>query len=204
MINELADPAVLPGFTLHLPQHPCRGEVEQFIRTHFSLQYGAQVEHFLPLLLGLRDRRQRLHAALGLRSANTGPLFLEGYLDAPVEQMLTPHARSNVGRSRIVEIGNLASNGRGSTRLLIPMLAKLLLHNGYEWIVCTIPPLLNNAFTRLGLSLIDLGPAELMRLPAAEQHRWGSYYAQGPRVMAGRIADALPLLQAQVLSGQAA
>lgn len=204
MISELAYPDTETGFTIHLPDHPCRGEVEQFIRTRFALQHGARIEHFLPLLLGLRNRRRRLHAALGLRGASSGLLFLESYLDAPVEQLLSGHATDRVQRTQIVEIGNLASSGRGSTRLLIPLLARYLLGNGYDWMVCTIPPLLNNAFARLGLSLVDLGRADVRRLPQSEQRRWGSYYAQHPHVMAGRIADALPLLQGRAMNGEAA
>src|SRR3546814_3987285 len=49
-------------------------------------------------------------AALGYRRADCGPLFLETYLDKPVEQHVADIIGRRVERSEIVEIGNFASD----------------------------------------------------------------------------------------------
>ena len=49
---------------------------------------------------------------------------------------------------------------------------------------------LRNAFTRLGLAPLELSPADPARLPDGGA-RWGSYYANEPVVVAGRIALAV-------------
>lgn len=49
---------------------------------------------------------------------------------------------------------------------------------------------LRNAFLRLKLWPLMLAPADPARLRAGAA-AWGSYYAHGPTVMGGRIADCL-------------
>jgi hypothetical protein len=55
--------------------------------------------------------------------------------------------------------------------------------------VFTIGPALRNAFTRLGIELLDLGPADPALLPPGHQQHWGHYYNQQPRVMASRVSQ---------------
>lgn len=175
---------------------PERLRLERFIHRRFAEHYGAHVSDFLPVLLGIFDARRRIQAALGLCGCGSGALFLEHYLDRPVEAELTAQVQQPVARTRIVEIGNLACSARGATRALVCAMADYLLQSKFEWIACTMGPYVANTFRRLGLPLLDLGPAERSRLPAAERERWGSYYAQQPRVMAGRIRDAARILPA--------
>ena len=171
-----------------------RAEVEAFIHARFASAYGADVDHFLPTLLALRDTQGDIQAAFGMRGGEQGPLFLEHYLDRPVESLIARHAQAPVDRRRIVEFGNLACANTGGARTLIAMLAIYLAGQEFHWITCTLGPLLYNSFRRMGLELVDLGPADSARLPRQEQARWGRYYEQRPRVMAGRIADAERLL----------
>ena len=58
---------------------------------------------------------------------------------------------------------------------------------GAEWVVFTSGPILRNAFRRLDLPLLELGPALPERLGHEVMH-WGRYYEQNPTVMAGRVA----------------
>lgn len=171
-----------------------RTEIEAFIHARFAHAYGADVRHYLPHLRAVRDAAGQIRAAFGMRAAATTPLFLENYLDAPIETVLAARAQQPVARTQLLEIGNLACVGAGGARALIVMLAAELAAQDYTWVVCTIAPVLYNAFRRLGLELLDLGPAEPDCLDACERARWGSYYAQRPHVMAGRIADAADLL----------
>jgi hypothetical protein len=143
----------------------------------------------MPTLMGLSDEIGSLQAVLGFRHANHNPLFLEYYLDRPVEQILADKLKAPVDRSRLVEVGNLAVSTSGGGRWLITALTAYLSTIGSEWALFTIGPVLHNAFTRLGLELIDITEARLDALPVEEQGRWGSYYDQKPRVMAGNVAQ---------------
>jgi hypothetical protein len=161
---------------------------ERFISACFKQHYGAEIDHYMPILMSLSDQHQRLKAVLGFRHADHEPLFLESYLDQPVEQLLATRLKLPVDRSCLVEVGNLAIASAGGGRWLITALTAYLSTTGAQWALFTIGSVLHNAFKRLGLELIELAEARRESLPIEEQARWGSYYEQRPKVMAGNIA----------------
>lgn len=167
--------------------HPQRASFEQFIATRFARAYGARLSHFLPNLLGVRGDAGQWRAAAGYAAALDGPLFLEQYLDRPVEEALTAALGRPAHRARIVEVGNLAAVSAGAARALIPLLARSLQRLGYRWVVFTATRELRNSFRRLGLQPLVLAPADPARV-AGGGAAWGSYYQRDPQVMAGRIA----------------
>jgi hypothetical protein len=167
---------------------------EQFVSSCFKQHYGAEIRHFMPLLMSLSDQHNELKAVLGFRYAGQDSLFIENYLDLPAEQILATKLKRPVDRSRLVEVGNLAVNMAGGGRWLITALTAYLSVTGCEWALFTIGPVLHNAFSRLGLQLIDLAPARRESLPLGKQAHWGSYYEQKPRVMAGNIAQGYAVL----------
>lgn len=173
-----------------------RGEAEQFVREVFAAAHGAEVAHFLPVLMDLRNDDGRLLGVLGLREASSGGLFLERYLDRPVEACLTSVADEPVARSGIVEVGNLAVGSAGGGRWLITALTAFLHAMGKDWVVFTCGPQLRNAFSRMGMDLLDLGEASPACLSGDELARWGSYYDQRPHVMAGPVAHGYQVLSA--------
>lgn len=175
---------------------------ERYVRACFKAHYGAEIRHFMPLLMSLSDQQDDLKAVLGFRHADQQPLFLEHYLDRPAEQLLAEKLKSPVDRSRLVEVGNLAVTTAGGGRWLITALTAYLSTTGSEWALFTVGPTLHNAFTRLGLNLIELAEARRDRLPPEEQGCWGSYYEQKPRVMAGNIAYAHRVLWSLCLQEQ--
>jgi hypothetical protein len=165
-----------------------RMTAERFVSACFKQHYGAEIAHFMPLLMSLSDHQQRVMAVLGFRHGSDEPLFLENYLDLPAEQLLAAKLKIPVDRTRLVEVGNLAVTSAGGGRWLITALTAYLSNTAAEWALFTIGPVLYNAFTRLGLELIELAEARLESLPLEERARWGSYYDQRPKVMAGNIA----------------
>ncbi len=165
-----------------------RTAAEGFIRDCFRHHYGAEISQFMPQLMSLSNEQDELQAVLGFRHADPGPLFLEHYLDRPVEQLLASRIRQPVDRSHLVEVGNLAVATAGGGRWLITALTAYLSATSAEWVLFTIGPAIYNAFTRMGLELIDLAEARREALPPGERMRWGNYYDQKPRVMAGNIA----------------
>ncbi len=158
-----------------------RPAIEHFIRTVFRHAYGARISHFLPHLLSMRQGG-KVVAALGINPATDRRLFLERYLDNPVECILAEKLRRPIGRNQIVEIGNLASSHGGGTRALIITLTAYLSGAGYEWALFTATPRVRNNFAKLGIELIPLVRADKTRLGDA-QHNWGSYYEQEPVVV---------------------
>lgn len=172
-----------------------RSRAELFIISCFRQHYGADIHHFMPLLMSLSDQQDNLMAALGFCHADHNPLFLENYLTQPVEQVLASKVRMPVDRSRLVEVGNLAVATAGGGRWLITALTAYLSTSGAEWALFTIGPALINAFNRMGLELIELAEAKAECLAEDEQQRWGSYYDQRPRVMAGNIAHGYEVLR---------
>lgn len=177
----------------HLTRHPeadpQRAAVEQSIREMYAQRYGALVPAFAPMLLALREGSHVL-AAVGYRRADEGPLFLEQYLDAPVESLIAAHAGRPVDRAGIVEVGNLAAPRGGEGRRLVQLLGPYLIGEGFDWVVGTVTQELRAMLVRLGVAPFTLGRA----VPDAlgDQARcWGSYYDHEPVVMAIHLRRAL-------------
>lgn len=166
---------------------PSRSDVERFIQLVFKRSCNAHISHFLPYLLSMREEG-RLTAALGLRQAKKASLFLEAYLDRPVENALAARIGRPIDRSRLVEVGNLAAGHGGGARALIITLTAYLKGAGYEWVVFTATRRVRNNFANLEITLIELAQADPQRL-GPERHDWGSYYDQYPVVVAGNIAE---------------
>jgi len=162
---------------------PERAMVESFVQRVFFQSYRAQLSTFYPLLLAIRSGEplSGYAAVAGIRPAGGEPLFLEHYLDRPVEQVL------GVDRNRVIEIGNLAPASAGQARWLITTLSAFILGAGFSHVVFTGVPKLRNAFGRMGLPLTELAEAHGDDLPPEERARWGTYYDQHPRVFAGDL-----------------
>lgn len=165
-----------------------REDVEKFIYRVFARAYQADLNHYLPRLMALHNNQQVI-AALGMREASSGPLFLEQYLDLPVEQTIAQLCKAETTREHIMEIGNLASVHRGGLRNLIVALTSYLRGAGADWVVFTAVPAVRKAFEALDLPLHTLAVAEKTRLDENEQALWGNYYDTQPVVVAGRVED---------------
>lgn len=163
-----------------------REELEAFIADTFHATYGAEVRHFCDVLLGCRDADGRWIAALGYSLAADGPTFLEYYLEAPIDSALSARLQTDVSRSDIVEVGNLASTHAGAARALIVATTRLLHEMGLRWVAFTATVSLLNSFTRLRLEPQVLASADPQRLPDGGRN-WGSYYHTQPKVMFGDI-----------------
>lgn len=174
---------------------PRRNEAEAFIGCIFAHHYDARVTSFAPDLL-LLEHTERIAAAAGWRSAASGQLFLENYLDDSVQLRIARLADHPVARERIAEVGNLASVTPGGGARMILTLAEHLDRLGYEWVVFTATQQLIGIFAKLGLPPLALGTADPARLGEAARD-WGRYYDSRPVVAAGRIRLALERTQKQ-------
>ncbi|MDT4819630.1 Thermostable hemolysin [compost metagenome] len=154
----------------------------------------------MPELLSMRNHHGALSAVAGLRLASQGQLFLEQYLEAPAETLISQLAARPMARSQIVEVGNLASINSGNARLIIVAVTWLLHLRGLDWVVFTGAPTLINSFRRLGLEPLLLGDADPGRLGDAQQ--WGTYYEQKPQVFTGSIGFGFEQLQRNGVFGR--
>lgn len=179
---------------IHAGTDDARAQAERFIHGCFAAAYDADVRHFMPMLMSLRDPQAQLQGVLGFRPALAGGLFLEQYLDAAIERALSGSLGQVVARDSIMEVGNLATTLPGGARWLIAALTAYLKGAGYRWAVFTAVPALGNSFARLGIELVRLAPADKTRLTAAEQALWGRYYDSGPIVVAANVQQSFDAL----------
>jgi len=167
--------------------HRDRKLVEQFIHERFAIEYGADIAHFMPHLLRLTTNSGEMIAAAGYRAASSERLFLETYLDAPIEDVLSERYGYPVSRDSIVEVGNMAEAYPGGGRAGITAWTAYLSGMGFTWCVFTGVKRLRNGFNRLGIETIQLCEADASRLNDEERRRWGHYYETSPVVMCGNI-----------------
>lgn len=170
-----------------------RADLERAVANEFSRQYGARIEHFLPLLLSL-DLTGVPGAIAGLRCAGNSRLFLEQYLDVPVEQAVSRCFRQPVDRCQVIEIGNLVSTAPGAGSMLFTALPLLLELAGIRWVACTATPQVRAMLTKLGFPIRTICEAQPEVL-GADADTWGSYYDARPTVIAGDVREAARLVR---------
>jgi len=176
------------SFDLVQEQSTERRQLESSITRKFERVYGAHLNHFLPelLRLGVSDE---LGAVVGIRPAGSGALFLEQYLDQPVEQSIARAFKTPVDRAQVIEIGNLAAEVPGMAYALFAVLATVLSRAGYRWVACTATPQVELMLSRMRFSSRTLCNADPARLEEGFAD-WGDYYASKPRVIAGDVRRA--------------
>lgn len=183
-----------PRLVVHDADDAQRADVEAFIGRVYARRFGARVTAFAPTLVSLRDPVDgSILAAAGYRAAREAPLFLERYLDAPVETLLAHRADGSPSRDGIFEVGHLAADRAGEGLRLIFMLGPHLAAEGAQWVVSTLTEELRHLFVRLGIAPLALGRADPAVL-GPDVAQWGSYYDHRPVVLAGHLRQALRLL----------
>jgi hypothetical protein len=187
-----------PRLVLYRPADPGRPRLEAFIASVYARSYRARIRQFAPILAAWEDDAGIL-AAAGFRSA-VDPLFLERYLDQPIEVAVAPSRPPH--RSQIVEVGNFASARAGEGRRLLLALAIHLASQDVQWVAATVTAELRQVVVRLGLGLVALAPAHRDRLGRDASH-WGSYFDHDPIVVAGHLPPALHTLRQRAGRGDA-
>lgn len=168
-----------------------RETVERFITDIYAKAYGAHIHVHYPVLMSVRDEEGYILAATGFRPASEEPLFLEQYLNAPVQDVLqTP-------RKQVVEIGNLASNGGGASLYLFAALAAYLDYKDFTQAVVTSTDFLERRFRQMGLQPKRQAKADPALL-LSEGENWGSYYDTQPHVISGSVSQGYKRLQKQL------
>ncbi|MDH4394485.1 MAG: thermostable hemolysin [Limnobacter sp.] len=175
--------------------YQAESELKQFIAETFAHAYGAQIDHFCTRLMGVTNSEGDLIAAAGYNVAEDQTLFLEQYLNHPVEKVISAKLGFTVDRAAIAEVGNLATRHAGGARMLIRLVTEILHREGYRWVVFTATRSLINSFHRMGLEPVELAHATPNRVKNAAA--WGSYYDTQPVVVVGDIEMGFKWLNAQ-------
>lgn len=158
--------------------------VRSLIQQVYGHRYQATIREWAPTLVTLHEGAD-IRAAAGFRRAAQHTLFLERYLDRPIEEYLFNDDGSRPLRHDIVEVGHLAATGSGYGRRLILQLAEYFVSEQVPWVVATATQELHHLFLRLGLAPQVLGPAQPQRLDRNQITDWGSYYEHMPVILAG-------------------
>jgi hypothetical protein len=166
-----------------------RNEIERFIIDTLHHTYGADIKRFKPYLMSLRDQDNKLIAVCGLHSAATERLFLESFLDKPIEALLSEHTGTPVKRGDIVEIDNFSVEELGMTRHLVTAINDQLYFTAKQWAVLTATPALRDVFIELGIHPEILADTDINLLSSEDRIAWGNYFEQKPLIMAIRRTD---------------
>lgn len=185
-----------PTLTLVGPKDRRRGEVEAFVAQTFAERYGARIDHFLPTFLVALS--QAVDAALGLKAASSGALFLEHYLPDSAEEVLASKLGRRVSRADIVEVGNLVSHGGGQSHILFVALTELLCQLNQPWALFTATHEVRKLLNRLKIDQLPLAEAD-GRVLGDKLKDWGSYYDNKPVVVAVDARQARRALQGHPL-----
>ena len=171
-----------------------RKEVEQFTHDIYALRYKADISQFLPHMVAMRhSESKQLVASAGFQTTHSDTdnktLFLEQYLDFPIEKAASAVGRRRFQRSDFVEVGNLAGAITGAGHLITLTLAEYLTKQGYDWIAFTLTRNMVRAFESLKLQPISLVGASEERV-SDDRTTWGSYFNTRPEVMIGDMQSA--------------
>ena len=178
------------GRTLRLAEAragaPQRAELEAFVARAFERRHDARVQNFMPTLLSFRDASGELRGVIGLRGAASQPLYLEQYLEQPVEQAIATATGRLVERRHVVEVGNLAGANCRTAMRMVAALPSHLLAQEYRWIVFTATSAVRGILQGFRAPLVELARADASRV-AGGPDQWGRYYDTDPRVLAGYL-----------------
>lgn len=158
-------------------------EVKNFIETVFKKHYRAEISVGMPQLMAVIGKEEsKVISAVGIRSAADSELFLEQYLDQPIEKILEQIFGHKVERKEIVEIGSLASGKRDAAKFLYSTLATYLKSQDFKYGVMTGTQYLQKYFRNIGMKPRIIAEAKQERL-RDQSVNWGTYYKNNPKVM---------------------
>lgn len=181
-----------PRVTAIDPDHPDRRQVETFISDGFASNHGSMIRSFMPCLLTLGD--SRIRASLGVRPA-TQSLFLEQYLDHPIECMAPELA---LPREQIAEIGNLASQSRNYTLRLLMVTIIVLHRSGFRKVVFCATRKVASILRCSGVTPTPIIKADGHRL-GTTLSEWGRYYELQPTLMYLDVISVVEMIESSSL-----
>lgn len=176
-----------------------RPKLENFISSTYKSIFNARLKTFLPDLVAATTANDEIRAAFGYCDATQDSLFLESYLDSPVETVLSQRVGYTVQRHHIVEVGNLSITKSVDSVKIMRDIAGYLQGLGYEWIVCTATRYLKLLFLKSGTKPISIAKAHISKV-TNDGTDWGNYYVTAPEILVGNIDQSITLIEQKIAS----
>ena len=173
--------------------------IRSLIRSRYAAAHDAVPAADYPAYLSI-GAPDAPHAVLGFRTAGAEALFLERYLDRPIEVLLCERMGRPVPRERVVEIGDHASQ-RSTATIALWREAASALSGQADVAVAVLTAPLRAMFARLALPLLVLAPAPIEAVGEAAKI-WGRYYDSNPMVCAGQVDACRKALAASRVEGR--
>jgi len=186
---------MMPGVRACPESHGGREHLEQYISSIFNAAYGARILEYLPLLFSLETAGSK-QAALGLRGAGHGPLFCEQYLDTCAQAHVAMLYGREVGRTQIMELGNLVATEPGHSGLLYIVITAAIHEAGIKYLMFAANKRVRSSIARCGFTPKTIQAAQQSRL-GERGLDWGCYYEGDPIVMLADIALTMRQIAAQ-------
>ena len=185
--NPCVHPAAGGQFQI-APRHTARYEIlKARIRGGFGSHFNACISGFMPDLAAYRHVGGS-GGVIGIRGAGGEKLFLESYLDQPVEDVIALVSDAPVHRRHVVEVGQFVIDERAAVgdffRDLVPFLRSL----GYEWVCFTGTRRIRTLLASIGFAGFSIACASRERITDTTDD-WGTYYEHEPEVILGKLSD---------------
>jgi len=163
--------------------------VSKVFMTNFGARVVPDPDQFIAYMGQDDDGRDEVEACIGISFVEKGPVFVERYLDAPIQDVLSAAAGQEVRREQVLQLGSVASirNLAGAEIYrAMPLIQTCL---GRSYAVMTMTNRSAALAKRLGLISHPLCEADGTRLGAEELADWGTFYDQRPSVRWGRLSE---------------
>ena len=178
-----------------------RPKLEAFISSSYKQVFNAKLKNYLPNLVAATSVNDEIQAAFGYCDAGRKSLFLESYLDKPIETLLSQRLGCPIKRQKIVEVGNLSITRNTNSVKIMRDIASHLQSFGYEWIVCTATRYLRMLFIKSGSRPIAIAQASQSKVNQ-DGTDWGNYYATPTEILVGNINQSLSLIEQKIACGR--
>ncbi len=189
--QQSADTPFAKGLQLNLlsPVDDERASAEQFINAGYAKHFGAHLAEFSPIILTVKDfNNNRILGAVGLRYADSQPLFSESYLSESIESLLADKTNQVITRKQIIELSHFVVDKNTDVNVVFPMIGQFLKTLDVDWAVYTLSRPIKSAFQRLGIQLTHLQHAYADAVKGSKTN-WGLYYDFKPAVYFSNITD---------------
>ena len=166
---------------------PMRNSLEARVRSGFGHHFNACIEGFMPDL-AVYEHATGASGVIGVRSAAEEHLFLESYLDLPVETVIHLSSGETAVRGSIAEVGQFVVDDRDIVADFFRDLVPFLQSQGFTWVCFTGTNRIRALLARIGFAGFPVTLATEARLADAK-NRWGTYYEHEPVVIIGKLSD---------------
>lgn len=173
---------------------PEYNKVEAFINKSFKKKYSTEAK-FVPSILISLNYNKRIFEVLGMGLAESGPLFLEQYLQYPIEQEIGFFYKTAIKRESIAEMGTVISFCRSTKQLLLILLINYLYKTNREWLVLLSNSEIENTLKRMHFTTVPFSDESIKK-----KEQWAGYLNDESRIMYGHIPSAMSILMQKPLT----